>query len=100
MGIDVLSVDQGIPMLDASQIAEGSGLVLQGNIDPFILRYGSEAQVRDAVRRTIDDAGGPGRHILNLGHGVMQGTPEQSVMWLVDEAQNYRSGAKHEHDLQ
>ena len=30
--------------------------------------------------------GGPGHHLLNLGHGVIQGTPEESVGFLVDEA--------------
>lgn len=87
--IDVLAVDQGIRMAEAAAIAEGSGLVLQGNVDPFVLRYGTEAEVRDAVRRTIDAAGGPGSFILNLGHGVLQQTPEENVLHFVDEAQTY-----------
>mmetsp|Transcript_1940 Transcript_1940/g.3984 ORF Transcript_1940/g.3984 Transcript_1940/m.3984 type:complete len:80 (+) Transcript_1940:1-240(+) len=78
-------------MAQAAEVAEGSGLVLQGNVDNFVLRYGSEAEVRDAVRRTIDEAGGPGRHILNLGHGVLQGTPEENVLHFVEEAQAYGS---------
>jgi len=61
-------------------------LVLQGNVDPFILRYGSESEVRKAVRQAIDEAGGPGKHILNLGHGVMQQTPEENVQYFVEEA--------------
>mmetsp|Transcript_54427 Transcript_54427/g.127047 ORF Transcript_54427/g.127047 Transcript_54427/m.127047 type:complete len:421 (-) Transcript_54427:141-1403(-) len=87
--VDVLQVDQYIRMSEATKIAEGSGLVLQGNVDPNILRYGSEQQVREVVRQTIDEAGGPGRHILNLGHGVMQGTPEENVLYFVEEAQAY-----------
>ena len=67
--------------------AEGK-MTLQGNVDPYVLRYGDEDMVRQAVRLAIDEAGGPGRrgafsparkhvrHILNLGHGVLQGTPE------------------------
>jgi uroporphyrinogen-III decarboxylase len=27
---------------------------------------------------------------LNLGHGVMQGTPEEAVGWLVDECKRYK----------
>lgn len=88
--VDVLSLDQGIRMADAAQLARGSGIVLQGNIDPYILKFGSEAEIREAVRKNIDEAGGPGQHILNLGHGVMQGTPEENVGYLVEEAQNYR----------
>lgn len=87
--IDVLGIDQGIQMAEAVAIVKGSGLVLQGNVDPFVLRYGSEAEVRDAVRRTIDAAGGPGSFILNLGHGVLQGTPEENVAFFVEEAQTY-----------
>jgi len=86
---EVLTVDQHARMSDARRAAEGSGLVLQGNVDPYVLRYGGEAEVRDAVRRTIDEAGGPGNHILNLGHGVLQGTPEENVLFFVQEAQEY-----------
>mmetsp|Transcript_100096 Transcript_100096/g.288994 ORF Transcript_100096/g.288994 Transcript_100096/m.288994 type:complete len:230 (+) Transcript_100096:1-690(+) len=87
--VDVLSIDQHMCMADARHIVDGSGLVLQGNVDPYVLRYGDEALVRDTVRRTIDDAGGPGRHIMNLGHGVLQGTPEENVSFFVEEAQMY-----------
>jgi len=76
-------------MSDAVKACEGSGLILQGNVDPFVLKFGSEVQIRDAVRRVIDEAGGPGKHIMNLGHGVMQGTPEENVLFLVEEAQIY-----------
>eukprot|EP00933_Yihiella_yeosuensis_P031845 TRINITY_DN25449_c0_g1_i1.p1 TRINITY_DN25449_c0_g1~~TRINITY_DN25449_c0_g1_i1.p1 ORF type:complete len:479 (+),score=85.86 TRINITY_DN25449_c0_g1_i1:86-1438(+) len=88
--IDVLGVDQHARLSEAAKIAEGSGLVLQGNVDPYVLRYGSEAEVREAVRRGIDDAGGPGKHIMNLGHGVLQGTPEENVLYFVEEAQTYK----------
>jgi hypothetical protein len=42
------------------------------------------------VRHIIDGAGGRGRHILNLGHGVLQGTPERSVEVFVNEAKKIR----------
>jgi uroporphyrinogen decarboxylase len=87
--IDVLGVDGRIRLAEARQVVEGSGVVLQGNMDSFVLRHGSEADIRDAVRRAIDDAGGPGKHIMNLGHGVLQGTPEDNVLYFVEEAQTY-----------
>jgi len=87
--VDVLSIDQHVRMSDAAKAAEGSGLILQGNVDPYVLKFGSEAQIRDSVRHVIDEAGGPGQHILNLGHGVLQGTPEDNVLYLVEEAQIY-----------
>jgi len=87
--VDVLSIDQKCRMSDAVKACEGSGLILQGNVDPFVLKFGSEVEIRDTVRRVIDEAGGPGKHIMNLGHGVMQGTPEENVLFLVEEAQIY-----------
>ena len=68
----------------------GPDVPISGNVDPTVL-FGTEEQVRSAVRECIDKAGGPGnRHLLNLGHGVMRGTPEESVGWLVDECKRYR----------
>ena len=55
----------------------------------------TKAQIEQAVRDCIDKAGGPGnKHLLNLGHGVMQGTPEEAVGWLVDECKRYRGKVK------
>jgi uroporphyrinogen-III decarboxylase len=43
---------------------------MQGNMDPMVL-FGSEDVIRQAVARTLAGAGGH-RHILNVGHGVVQ----------------------------
>ena len=40
--------------------------------------FGPEAAIREAVTRSLVEAG-PRRHILNVGHGVIEGTPEESV---------------------
>jgi len=56
---------------------------------PTIL-LGSAEGVEDAVRENIVDAGGGGnRHILNLGHGVLQETPEANVGAFVDACKKY-----------
>jgi uroporphyrinogen decarboxylase len=49
----------------------------QGNVDPTVLFCG-EAAIEAAVRDVLTKAGGRG-HILNLGHGVLVGTPEEAV---------------------
>jgi len=49
---------------------------VQGNVDPMVL-FAPEQEIRDTVRRCIAE-GGEG-HILNVGHGVAQGTPEENV---------------------
>jgi len=88
MGADMIAVDWSIDMAEARKIL-GPDIPVSGNIDPTIL-FGSKEQIEQAVRDVIDKAGGPGnKHLLNLGHGVMQGTPEEAVGWLVDEAKRY-----------
>jgi uroporphyrinogen decarboxylase len=88
MGSDMICVDWAIDMAQARQIL-GPEIPISGNLDPTVL-FGTKQQVEEAVRDCIDKAGGPGKHLLNLGHGVMQGTPEIAVKWLVDECKRYR----------
>ena len=89
MGADMIAIDWQVDMAQARKIL-GPDMPISGNIDPTIL-FGSKEQIEQAVRDCIDKAGGPGnRHLLNLGHGVMQGTPEEAVGWLIDEAKRYK----------
>mmetsp|Transcript_28611 Transcript_28611/g.61039 ORF Transcript_28611/g.61039 Transcript_28611/m.61039 type:complete len:408 (-) Transcript_28611:234-1457(-) len=88
MGADMIAVDWSVDMAEARKIL-GPDIPISGNIDPTIL-FGSKEQIEQAVRDCIDKAGGPGKHLLNLGHGVMQGTPEEAVGWLVDECKRYK----------
>ena len=88
MGCDMIAVDWSVDMKEARKIL-GPDIPISGNIDPTIL-FGTKEQIEQAVRDCIDKAGGPGKHLLNLGHGVMQGTPEEAVGWLVDECKRYR----------
>jgi uroporphyrinogen decarboxylase len=64
---------------------------LQGNLDPMAL-FAPERELRDQVRKVIDSFGRPrredgrsGGHVFNLGHGISQFTPPESVAVLVDE---------------
>lgn len=68
----------------------GDKVALQGNLDPMVL-FGSEALIRREVRRVIDNFGtvGAGGHVFNLGHGINQFTPPESVAVLVDEVHCY-----------
>jgi uroporphyrinogen decarboxylase len=88
MGCDMIAVDWAVDMAQARKIL-GPDIPISGNLDPTIL-FGTKEQIEQAVRDCIDKAGGPGKHLLNLGHGVMQGTPEEAVGWLVDECKRYR----------
>lgn len=89
MGADMIAVDWSVDMAEARKIL-GEDIPVSGNVDPTVL-FGTKEQIEEAVRECIDKAGGPGNgHLLNLGHGVMQGTPEESVGWLVDECKRYK----------
>ncbi|MCA5924786.1 uroporphyrinogen decarboxylase [Curtobacterium oceanosedimentum] len=68
VGVDAVGVDWRLP-LDEAVRRVGTGVSVQGNIDPAMLSAPwdvLEAHVRDVVRR-----GGTARaHVVNLGHGV------------------------------
>lgn len=83
MTCDVLSLDWAVDMR-AARDTLGADRVVQGNIDPTVL-FGSEEQITSAVHDCIRKAGGK-RHLLNLGHGVLQGTPEEAVHTFVRAA--------------
>lgn len=65
-----------IIMVTAREIL-GPDVPIFGNIDPTIL-FGTKQQIKEAVRECIDKTGGPAKHLLNLGNGVMQGTPKEA----------------------
>lgn len=79
---DVLGIDWNTDMAEARKLMPSA--VLQGNIDPMVL-FGTEAQIRQAFNDCCQ-AAGPQQHILNVGHGVVQGTPEENVQFLVQLA--------------
>jgi len=83
-GADVLSVDWQTDLADARQKL-GTGVALQGNVNPSIL-LGDEDDVRRAARQAIEQTGGVG-HILNLGHGILPGTPVANARAFVEAGQ-------------
>lgn len=77
-GINALGLDQHVLLEDAKRFKKYG--VLQGNLDPVLLREGGENMRRKAAE--ICEALGP-RHIFNLGHGVLPDTPPEHVADLV-----------------
>ena len=89
VGADVVGVDWTVN-LGAARARVGDRVALQGNIDPNVL-FAEPDQIRAEARRALEDFGStPGAaqsqdgHIFNLGHGISQHTPPQSVTVLVD----------------
>ncbi|MEM8604640.1 MAG: uroporphyrinogen decarboxylase [Cyanobacteria bacterium P01_H01_bin.121] len=84
-GVDIVSVDWTVDMADARRRL-GDRIAVQGNIDPGIL-FGSQAAIRDRILDTVKKAG-PKGHILNLGHGILPGTPEENAAFFFETAKN------------
>jgi uroporphyrinogen decarboxylase len=89
LGCDVVGLDWTVSLAAARQRIGGFA-ALQGNLDPSVL-FASPEQVQAEVVKTLDSFGpwhaGDGRavgHIFNLGHGISQHTPPESVAALVD----------------
>lgn len=75
-GADVIGLDWTVDMGDARRRL-GAGQSVQGNVDPTVL-FAERGAIEEAVRDCLTKAG-PRGHILNLGHGVLVGTPEDAV---------------------
>lgn len=84
-GVDIVSVDWTVDMADARRRL-GPGMIVQGNVDPGVL-FGSKAFIRDRILDTVKKAGNSG-HILNLGHGILPGTPEENAAYFFETAKN------------
>jgi uroporphyrinogen decarboxylase len=81
-GGDVIGVDWRVRLDDAWQ-AIGHDRAVQGNLDPAVL-LSTPAEIRRRAREILDQAAGRPGHIFNLGHGVLQETPVENVIALVD----------------
>ncbi|MEL6327227.1 MAG: uroporphyrinogen decarboxylase [Cyanobacteria bacterium J06626_23] len=82
-GVDIVSVDWTVDMAEARQRL-GPNMKVQGNVDPGVL-FGSKDFIRDRILDTVQKAGRTG-HILNLGHGILPGTPEENAAHFFETA--------------
>ena len=78
---DVFGVDWGTPMALAKEKL-GDKYVLQGNMEPTRL-YSKEATTEcvEALAETMKE----GRHIFNLGHGILPDVPVENAIHFVSE---------------
>lgn len=95
IGADVIALDWTMSISRARKqlLAINKPLALQGNLDPLILFSGSK-QITSAAKTLLDDlADAPplnsglhslDGHIFNLGHGINQFTPPESVQALAE----------------
>ncbi|KAE9458048.1 hypothetical protein C3L33_10049, partial [Rhododendron williamsianum] len=86
-GVDVIGLDWTVDMADGRKRL-GSGISIQGNVDPAYL-FSPLPALTDEIQRVVKCAG-PRGHILNLGHGVLVGTPEEAVAHFFDVARSIK----------
>jgi uroporphyrinogen decarboxylase len=86
-GADGFGIDWGTDLAQARAVLPDSVLT-QGNLDPLALVAGGEALEREMDRMMAVAA--KGRHILNLGHGIVPQTPIAHVERLMERV---RAGA-------
>ena len=84
-GVDIVSVDWTVDMADARRRL-GPDMIVQGNMDPGAL-FGSKEFIHARILDTVKKAGNKG-HILNLGHGILPGTPEENAAYFFETAKN------------
>ncbi len=81
-GGDVIGLDWRVD-LGSAWARLGTGVGVQGNLDPAVLLGPFEVVAAEA-RRILRAAGNRPGHIFNLGHGVLPGTPVDTLKALVD----------------
>ncbi|KNA03518.1 hypothetical protein SOVF_208410 isoform B [Spinacia oleracea] len=86
-GVDVIGLDWTVDMADGRSRL-GPEISVQGNVDPAFL-FSPLAALTDEIHRVVKCAG-PKGHILNLGHGVLVGTPEEAVAHFFDVAKSFK----------
>jgi uroporphyrinogen decarboxylase len=90
---EVLAVDWRVDLADL-QTRYQDTRAIQGNIDPAILLGGAEP-THAAARNLLERVNSTG-HIVNLGHGILPGTPLESVEALVEAVHNEADLTQHQ----
>ena len=90
VGCDAVGVDWTVNLGRARALI-GDRCAIQGNLDPMVLMAGAD-QIRAETMKTLDAFGAPAAgigHVFNLGHGISQFTPPDSVAVLVETVHAY-----------
>jgi uroporphyrinogen decarboxylase len=85
-GADVLSCDWRVNLAEL-RARVGSKIALQGNLDPAVL-FAPQEHIRETTRGILGQLGGVG-HILNLGHGILPGTPVENARTFITTGQQF-----------
>ena len=93
-GCDAVGLDWTVN-LGRARKRIGDRCALQGNLDPMVL-FAPDTAIRAQAVAVLDAFGRPqgpdgtwGGHVFNLGHGISQHTPPESVAVLVDAVHSH-----------
>jgi uroporphyrinogen decarboxylase len=88
IGCDAVGVDWTIDIGEARNRV-GDRVALQGNLDPSVL-FAAPEIISAEARKVLDSFGHTNTgHVFNLGHGISQYTPPESVTALVEAVHSY-----------
>ena len=82
IGCDAVGLDWSVDLARA-RARIGARVALQGNLDPTVL-FAPEEVVRRETEKILASFGHGSGHVFNLGHGISQFTPPETVKILVD----------------
>ena len=88
-GGDVIGIDWRIDLDDAWRVV-GYDKGVQGNLDPVVL-LADRDEIRRRAKDVLDRAAGRPGHIFNLGHGILQQTPVDNVLELIEAVHEFGS---------
>jgi uroporphyrinogen decarboxylase len=90
IGCDAVGLDWTVN-LGQARARVGGRVALQGNLDPMVL-MAEPAQIQAEAIKTLESYGVPQAgqgHVFNLGHGISQFTPPESVTALCEAVHRY-----------
>ncbi len=82
LGPDVVGLDWTMN-LGTARARLGGSVAVQGNLDPAVL-FAPAERIRAEVAAVLASLPSPDGHVFNLGHGISQHTPPESVGVLVE----------------
>ena len=91
-GVDIVSLDWTVDMAEGCQRLPNN-IGIQGNVDPGIL-FGNPIAIKDRIIDVVQKAKGR-KHILNLGHGILPGTPEENAKVFFESGKNINNLMSH-----
>jgi uroporphyrinogen decarboxylase len=86
-GGHVIGLDWKTPLAEGWQRV-GYDRAVQGNMDPCVLLASPELAMQHA-KRVLDAANNRPGHIFNLGHGILQETPVETVQAVAEYVHSY-----------